>query len=315
MVGALHIPVLLDEMLENLSPKDGEVYVDGTFGAGGYSRAILKSADCKVYAIDRDPNVEKLAKELMKEFPGRLEFIQGNFGDVEKLLSDKGITKVDGIVLDVGVSSMQLDQAERGFSFSKDGPLDMRMSGEGQTACDIVNSFGEKELADIIYKFGDERKSRIIARAIVKAREERPIETTGQLSSIIHSVIRAGKSKIDVSTKTFQALRIWINDELGELEKALNAAENILAVGGRLVVISFHSLEDSIVKKFLKDKSQGDEIGNRHMPVVHGGEKQKIFRLIKRKAVKPGDEEISNNVRSRSSRLRAAIKIYQGDVK
>ena len=235
-----HYPVMLNEMLEYVSPKDGEVYVDGTFGAGGYSRALLQAADCKVYAIDRDPNVKQLAEELEAEFPGRIELLIGRFSDMERLLKDAGVEKVDAVVLDIGVSSMQIDQAQRGFSFMRQGPLDMRMSQQGIDAAYVVNNTDEQQLADIIYKYGGEKKSRRVASAIVKARAEQPITTTSELASIVRSVVRMAKDKIDPATRTFQALRIWVNDELGELRDALEASEKVLVTYGRLVVVTFH---------------------------------------------------------------------------
>jgi 16S rRNA (cytosine1402-N4)-methyltransferase len=308
-----HISVMLDEMLEYLSPKDGEVYVDGTFGAGGYSKAILKAANCKVYAIDRDPTVIKIADELKKEFPGRVELLVGKFSDMQRLLAEAGVSKIDGVVLDIGVSSMQIDEAERGFSFMREGPLDMRMSGEGVDAAYVVNNTGEKELADIIYKYGDEKMSRRVAKAIVDAREQEPITTTKKLAEIIRSVVRGGKDKIDPATRTFQALRIWVNDELGELRGALGAAENVLAPNGRLVVITFHSLEDSIVKDFFNEKSGKTEGVSRHVPVIESNIKAVSFKILTKKALAPTDGEVAVNVRSRSAKLRAASKLYSGE--
>lgn len=303
-----HTPVLLNEVVANLAPTAGEVYVDGTFGAGGYSRAILKEADCTVYAIDRDPNVRELFNELSSEFKGRIELLLGNFGDMAQLLNSIKIDKVDGIVLDIGVSSMQIDTPERGFSFMHDGPLDMRMGGDGISAYDFVNTTREREMADIIYKYGGEKKSRRVARAIVEARSEKPISTTGELARIIRSVVRASRDKIDPATRTFQAIRIWVNDELGELERALNAAEDLLKPGGRLVVVSFHSLEDSIVKNFLNEKSGKDKGVSRHMPIALENKKDISFEIITKKALTPTDEEIARNIRSRSAKLRAARK-------
>jgi len=309
-----HYPVMLNEMLEYVSPKDGEVYVDGTFGAGGYSRALLQAADCKVYAIDRDPNVKQLAEELEAEFPGRIELLVGRFGDMERLLKEAGVEKVDGVVLDIGVSSMQIDQAERGFSFMRNGPLDMRMSQEGVDAAYVVNNTDEKELADIIYKYGGEKKSRRVASAIIKARAENPITTTSELAKVVRSVVRMAKDKIDPATRTFQALRIWVNDELGELRSALDGAEKVLAPYGRLVVVTFHSLEDAMVKEFVNKKSGKQEGVSRHLPLPTKEVAQATFRPIKNKAIKPSDEEISINVRSRSAKLRAAEKLDTGGI-
>ena len=302
-----HYPVMLPEVLQYMEPKDGEVYVDGTFGAGGYTRALLESADCKVYAIDRDPHVKVTAEKLAKEFPGRIELLCGNFGDMHHLLKTHGVEQVDGIVLDVGVSSMQLDQGERGFSFMKDGPLDMRMSCEGQTAADFVNQASEKELANVIYRYGGEKRSRHVARAIVTARVNEPVETTGQLARIVRSVVRSSpKEKIDPATRTFQAIRIWINDELGELENALKAAEELLSDEGRLIVVSFHSLEDSIVKQFLNEKSGRNQGVSRHMVWQAQVAPTAAFELLIKKPVTPSEKELDENIRSRSAKLRAA---------
>ncbi|PIR39411.1 MAG: 16S rRNA (cytosine(1402)-N(4))-methyltransferase [Alphaproteobacteria bacterium CG11_big_fil_rev_8_21_14_0_20_39_49] len=309
-----HYPVMLNEMLEYVSPKDGEVYVDGTFGAGGYSRALLQAADCKVYAIDRDPNVKQLAEELEAEFPGRIELLIGRFSDMERLLKDAGVEKVDAVVLDIGVSSMQIDQAQRGFSFMRQGPLDMRMSQQGIDAAYVVNNTDEAQLADIIYKYGGEKKSRRVASAIVKARAEKPITTTSELASIVRSVVRMAKDKIDPATRTFQALRIWVNDELGELRDALESAERLLAPYGRLVVVTFHSLEDAIVKEFVNKKSGKNEGVSRHLPIVEKKMASATFRPLCNKAVKPSEEEISINIRSRSAKLRAAEKLDTGGI-
>ena len=297
-----HYPVMLPEVLEALSPVDGGIYVDGTFGAGGYAKAILESADCKVVAIDRDPDAQKRAEDMGER---RLIFLRGCFGDVEMLLREAGIGKVDGFVLDLGVSSFQLDEAERGFSFKQSGPLDMRMDPlSGQSAASIIAHTDEKDLADLIYRYGEERKSRRIARKIVEFRRETPIETTGQLAEIVRSCLpRAKHGEIDPATRTFQALRIAVNDELGELERALQAAEKVLKPGGKMVVVSFHSLEDSLVKRFFKSKSGGEGV-SRHVP--QHDEVPASFELLSRKAVKPSDDEVAENARSRSARLRGA---------
>ena len=306
---------MLSEVLRSLDPKDGQIYVDGTFGAGGYTQALLQEKNCKVYAIDRDPHVKMLADELQERFPGRIEFLVGCFGDMKQLLEEKGIHKVDGIVLDIGVSSMQLDDGMRGFSFKHDGPLDMRMSGKGVSAADIVNSMDETELADIIYQFGGEKKSRRVAKAIVSARAKEPITTTKQLADIVRSVVRMTGHKIDPATRTFQALRIWVNDELGELTRALEASEAILNPGGRVVVVTFHSLEDSIVKRFFKEKSGQVPGVSRHVLVANENTpRAEIFSILTRKALVPTDAEIQRNPRSRSAKLRAAIKTQVGEV-
>ncbi len=302
-----HYPVMLPEVLAALSPSDGEVYVDGTFGAGGYTRAILDAADCHVYAIDRDENAVSVANNLKGQYGDRFTFLRGCFGDVKSLLDDAGAGQVDGFVLDVGVSSMQLDQAERGFSFRFDGPLDMRMDiSAGQTAADIVNAYEESDLANLIYEYGEEKKSRRIARKIVEVRKEKPFERTSELAESIRAVMpKSYKDKIDPATRTFQALRIAVNDELGELDRALAASENVLKEDGRLVVVSFHSLEDGRVKRFLREK-EGGEQGSRHLPQVKLT--SPIFKPIKKKAIKPSDKEVSENPRSRSARLRAAVR-------
>ncbi|PCJ98651.1 MAG: 16S rRNA (cytosine(1402)-N(4))-methyltransferase [Zetaproteobacteria bacterium] len=306
-----HYPVMMPEVLAALSPQDGGVYVDGTFGAGGYTRAILEAADCTVYAIDRDDNAQAAAKECKEQYGERFVFLRGCFGDVKALLHAAGVDRVGGFVLDVGVSSMQIDEAERGFSFRFDGPLDMRMDvkGGGQTAADIVNSYEEEALANLIYQYGDERKSRHIAHRIVQMRAETPFERTLELAEAVRSVIpRTHKDKIDPATRTFQALRIAVNDELGELDRALDSAEDVLLEGGRLVVVSFHSLEDRRVKRFLKDKSNTRPKGSRHLPQTSDDDVCPVFDLYSRKAIKPSDVEVSENPRSRSARLRGGIR-------
>ena len=297
---------MLSEVLDALSPVDGGVYVDGTFGAGGYAKAILDAADCKVVAIDRDPDAQKRADEMQSD---RLIFIRGCFGDVEQLLADAGIEKVDGFVLDLGVSSFQLDEAERGFSFRYDAPLDMRMDAEsGQSAAELIANTDEKQLADLIYQYGEERKSRRIAKKIVELRRDAPIETTFQLAEIVRSCLpKPRHNEIDPATRTFQAMRIAVNDELGELERALDSAENILKPGGKMVVVSFHSLEDGMVKRFFRDQSGGAGV-SRYQPETTT---INTFELLSRKAIKPSEKEIDENPRSRSARLRAAV--YVGD--
>ncbi|HRK25132.1 MAG TPA: 16S rRNA (cytosine(1402)-N(4))-methyltransferase RsmH, partial [Beijerinckiaceae bacterium] len=262
-----HIPVLRSEALAALAPVPGGVYVDGTFGAGGYSRALLAlHPDIRVIAIDRDPAAIAGGAELVAASGGRLSLIQGCFGDLDTLVRDSGVGSVDGVVLDIGVSSMQIDEALRGFSFRADGPLDMRMSSEGDSAAEIVNHADEAEIADILYHFGEERLSRPIARAIVGERKVRPFETTRQLADLIGRVVRSRPGDIHPATRSFQALRIAVNDELGELVRALHGAERLLKPGGRLAVVSFHSLEDRIVKVFLAARS-GRGGGSRHAPV------------------------------------------------
>ena len=307
-----HISVLLDEAINYLSPKDGGVYVDGTFGAGGHTRAILQAADCSVYAIDRDDSVKKFVAELKEEFGDRITFIQGCFGDMEELLRENGVDKVDGILLDIGVSSMQIDTPMRGFSFSHDGPLDMRMGSEGESAADFVNNYEEEEIANVIYKYGDERKSRAIARLIVKAREEDgPIMTTERLAGIVKRAVRSYNDKINPATRTFQALRMWVNDELGELEKGLEASKNMLKIGGRVVIVTFHSGEDSIVKQFFNDLCGKGAGVSRYQPLPTQDLSAPIFKLVTRKAIKPSDDEVNDNIRARSAKIRAAEKISE----
>lgn len=305
-----HFPVMLNEVLENISPKDGEVYVDGTFGAGGYTKAFLDSADCTVIAIDRDPAALERANDLKGDYGDRLIFIQGCFGDALELVKAAGFDQVDGFVLDVGVSSMQFDQAERGFSFRFDGPLDMRMdTSSGRTAADIVNETEQDDLANIIYQYGEERLSRRIARRIVQEREEQKIETTSRLADIVRAVVPSSpKDKIDPATRTFQALRIAVNDELGELTRGLIAAEKLLKSAGRLVVVSFHSLEDGIVKAFMYERSGRHENSSRHLPFSPVQSQEPTFTLLKRKALAPSNSEIQKNSRSRSAKLRSAIR-------
>lgn len=309
VASARHVPVMYDPMLSFMAPKDGETYVDGTFGAGGYTRGLLEASNCNVIAIDRDKQVLPTAEAFSKEFAGRFTLLLGPFGNMESLLKAHGVEKVDGVVLDIGVSSMQLDQPERGFSFKQDGPLDMRMSGEGSDAADFVNHSSEEQIADVIYQYGGERMSRRIAKAIVEKRNIEPFTRTGQLAELVRSIVRQGKGKIDPATRTFQAIRIWVNDELGELERALEAAERILAPGGRLVVVTFHSLEDALVKRFLKARSPKKEhvskyAKNGEKPL----EKHETFRIVTHKSVLPEKKEVEHNVRARSAKLRAAIR-------
>ena len=307
-VGGLtrHIPVMLSEVLAALAPKDGDVIVDGTFGAGGYAKAILDAADCKLIAIDRDAEAFRLGGELSEHYPGRLIAMLGRYSEMESLAESEGFSAIDGVTLDLGVSSMQLDQAERGFSFAHDGPLDMRMGPEGPTAADLVNSLGEKELADIIYVFGEERRSRAIAKAIVARRAEAPITRTGELADIVVGVL--GRKRDETkhpATRTFQAFRLYLNAELDELAKGLSAAERLLKVGGRLVVVTFHSLEDRIAKRFFASRSAPGPKGSRHLPDQVGETFAPSFQLLNRRPLEPGNDEIRRNPRARSARLRA----------
>lgn len=302
MVAQKHIPVMLREVLENLAPKDGEVYVDATFGNGGYTEAVLNSADCKVIAIDRDPNVAERVSELKGKYGNRFEFRSGQFGNFKTLINEP----INGAVFDIGVSSMQLDQSERGFSFSKEAPLDMRMSCSGRTAADIVNETPEKELADLIYKYGEERKSRQIAFKIAEYRKTKQITTTKELADIIYSVIHKTPNSIDPATRTFQALRIAVNNELDELENGLKGAVELLKPQGRLVVVTFHSLEDRIVKTYFNEQSGKTTGVSRYMPVVPQTNDASLMNCTK--AILPSQEEIEENKRARSAKLRCAVK-------
>jgi 16S rRNA (cytosine1402-N4)-methyltransferase len=296
-----HIPVMLDEVLEVLSPRDGAHYIDGTFGGGGYARAILEAADCRVLGIDRDPAAIARGQDLVRHFGGRLTLVEGEFGHMNDYVSG-----TDGIVLDLGVSSFQFDQPERGFSFAKDGPLDMRMSLSGMSAADFVNSADEYELARVIARYGEEKNARRIARAVVKAR---PVTGTAQLAAIVAQAQgpAALRHAIHPATRTFQGLRIHVNDELGELTRGLDAALDILRPHGRLAVVSFHSLEDRIVKQFLNSRSTAAPRASRHAPQTAAA--KPLFTLITAKARQPGEAEIARNPRARSARLRAGEKL------
>lgn len=304
-----HVPVMLNEVLEHLKPTDKQIYVDGTFGAGGYTQAFLDSADCTVVAIDRDPAAVNRAQTLKAKYGDRLVFIQGCFGDVEDLLASAGFEKIDGFVLDIGVSSMQIDEPERGFSFRFDGPLDMRMdTSKGETAADIVNTYDQKDLADIIFNFGEERHSRRVARKIVEQRKEKEFTTTAELAAAVRSVVPRGNDDIDPATRTFQALRIAVNDELGELDRALDSAERILKPGGRMIVVSFHSLEDARVKLHFRKQSGNEPRMSRYAPPDLSQKTKAPFELVSKKSIKPSEEEQRSNPRARSARLRAAIR-------
>lgn len=303
-----HVPVMLPAMLKALAPLPGQRFIDATFGAGGYTRAILDAAHCGVLALDRDPSVIAEGKGLLSQYPGRLFLAETPFSHLETAAHQIGWQSVDGVVFDLGVSSMQLDEAERGFSFMQDGPLDMRMSGHGMSAADVVNSFEKDELANLIYEFGEERRSRAIASAIVEARMNAPFERTAQLAGLVASVLgrRPGDAK-HPATRTFQALRIFVNDELRELEKALHSAERMLVPGGRLVVVSFHSLEDRIVKQFLSQRSKRRAAVSRHLPMDKESAPP-TFEVVNRHGTEPDAEEIVKNPRARSARLRWGIR-------
>jgi 16S rRNA (cytosine1402-N4)-methyltransferase len=303
-----HTPVLLKEVIEVLRPRDGGIYVDGTFGAGGYATAILESARCRVWAIDRDPAAVARGAALAERFSGRLVVVEGRFGQMDRLLGHEGLSLVNGIALDLGVSSPQIDAPERGFSFRLDGPLDMRMAGTGSdggaSAAEVVNSLPEAELAELIFRYGEERRARRVARAIVAARREKPIERTLELAEIVRKVVRRAADGRDPATRTFQALRIHVNDELGELQRGLEAAERLLSPDGRLAVVAFHSLEDRIAKDFLAARSGHGPGVSRHLPAME--HPAPSFERLFKRAKRPDAAECAVNPRARSARLRAA---------
>jgi 16S rRNA (cytosine1402-N4)-methyltransferase len=300
---ALHIPVLGRPAVDFLKVRDGGVYIDATFGAGGYSVAILGLADAQVIGIDRDQSAIAAGADLVQQAAGRLTLIEDRFANLDAAARDCGFNAVDGVVLDLGVSSMQLDKAERGFSFRLDGPLDMRMGADGPSAADIVAAASERDLANIIFLLGEERHSRGVARAIVKARASAPILTTLALAAIVGRVVHSRPGDIHPATRTFQALRIFVNDELGELVAALEAAERILKPGGRLVAVSFHSLEDRIVKLFLAGRAE-TRGGSRHAPELK--RPQPTFAVLTKRPVVADTQELARNPRARSAKLRAA---------
>jgi len=302
-VAAPHVPVLLDEVIAGLAPRAGETHVDGTFGAGGYTRAILEKGAFRVYAFDRDPDAIQEGAALEASSGGRLTLVPERFSRMRQALADRGVETVDGVALDIGVSSMQLDRADRGFSFQADGPLDMRMAQEGESAADFLNRAPEEAIADVIYRYGDEPKSRRIARAIVAAR---PIQRTGQLAEVVRKALgwHAGMKK-DPATRTFQAIRIHLNEELQELEGGLEAAEQVLAPGGRLAVVTFHSLEDRVVKRFLKERSGDVPSGSRHLPEQARSAPEASFEAVAR-PVRACADEVRANPRARSATLRVA---------
>ena len=301
-----HIPVMLSEVIEALEPRDGKHFIDGTFGAGGYSRGLLESARCNVLAIDRDPGTAKFAKLLESDFPGRLKFVLGRYAEMREIAEREGLAAVDGVAVDLGVSSMQLDAPERGFSFSRDGPLDMRMGDGGQTASDLVNELSEDHLATIIATLGEEKRARSIARAIVARRKEGPITRTSELADTVARVLgRRHDDPKHPATRTFQALRLYLNDELLELARGLSAAEHLLEPKGRLAVVTFHSLEDRIAKRFLASRSTAAPRSSRHMPDQGRSTFLPSFRLLNRRPLSPTKEEIRLNPRARSARLRA----------
>ena len=298
-----HIPVLGAEAVDMLSPRDGGIYVDATFGAGGYSRAILDAADTRVIGIDRDRTAIAGGFDLVDRSDGRLTLVEDRFSNLAEVCAAQGARVVDGVVMDVGVSSMQVDEAGRGFSFRLDGPLDMRMGQDGPTAADVIAKASEADLANIIYIFGEERHSRAVARAVVAARKDTPMTTTRALAEIVSKVVWAKPGEIHPATRTFQALRIFVNEELDELRLALAAAERVLKPGGRLVVVSFHSLEDRMVKNFLSEHGKTGG-GSRHLPEM--AQSAPSFRILTKRPVTAGDDELRTNPRARSAKLRAA---------
>jgi len=299
---ARHVPVLIRPAIELLNVHDGGVYIDGTFGAGGYSHAILAAANAQVIGIDRDRGAVARGADLVAASGGRLTLVEENFSALDRVARKFGHESLDGVVLDLGVSSMQLDQAERGFSFRLDGPLDMRMGADGPSAADVVARASERSLADIIFQLGEERRSRAVARAIVAARGQAPIRTTMALAEIVARVVHVRPGTIHPATRTFQALRIFVNDELAELAAALAAAERILKASGRLAVVTFHSLEDRIVKTFLAERS-GTAGVSRHRPDVEAP--APTFRILTKRPIAPDEAEIADNPRARSAKLRA----------
>ncbi|HEV7265362.1 MAG TPA: 16S rRNA (cytosine(1402)-N(4))-methyltransferase RsmH [Falsiroseomonas sp.] len=304
-----HIPVLLQEVMATLQPRSGATYLDATFGGGGYAASILAAADCTLWAIDRDPDAIARGATLAARHPGRLHLVHARFGDMLETLAARGVTQLDGVVMDLGVSSFQLDEAERGFSFRAEGPLDMRMGREGPSAAELVNTLPEAELARIIAEFGEERHARRVARAILRARTEAPIETTDRLAEIVRRAVPRDPSGLDGATRSFQALRIAVNDELGEVERGLAAAMQLLAPGGRLAVVAFHSLEDRIVKRAMAEASGRAGSPSRHDPSSLLARAAPRFALLTPRALRPGAAETDANPRARSARLRSLERL------
>lgn len=307
-----HVPVMLAEVLGLLRPRAGSTYLDATFGGGGYSRAILDAADCTVFALDRDPDAISRGAALAARHPGRLHLIEGRFGDMVSLLAARGVSALDGVVFDVGVSSYQLDEPARGFSFRADGPLDMRMGRHGPSAADLVNTLPERDLAALLAELGEERHARRVARAILRARAEAPIETTARLAAIVRAAVPRGEDGIDPATRSFQGLRIAVNDELGELARGLSGAISLLAPGGRIIAVSFHSLEDRIVKRALAEAAGRGANPSRHDPAALAAPRPSArLRLLTQKPLVPGEAETAANPRARSARLRAAERLAE----
>jgi 16S rRNA (cytosine1402-N4)-methyltransferase len=303
--GGHHVPVLLDAVLAALMPRDEATYVDGTFGGGGYSAALLEAARCRVLGIDRDPEAVRRGAALAARHPARLQLIEGRFGDMDRLVRARTQDPIAGVALDLGVSSQQVDSAGRGFSFRLDGPLDMRMGRDGTSAADLISRLEEGDLAELIRNLGEERYARRVARAIVAARRRTPIRRTGELADIVRAAIPSREPGLDPATRTFQALRIAVNDELGELDRGLAAAERLLMPGGRLAVVAFHSLEDARVKTFLRRRSGAVTGSSRHLPPAAAA-LPPTFKLLTRRPIRPSADEIARNPRARSARLRAA---------
>jgi len=305
-----HVPVLLSQVLAALAPKAGERYIDGTYGGGGYADAVLEAAPgAHLLGLDRDPAAIAAGRAAIDRHKGRLILVEGRFSELERIAGEHGFVPADGVVLDIGVSSMQLDDPARGFSFQADGPLDMRMSATGPTAAEVLNTAEEAKLADILFHLGEERSARAIARRIVAQRRESPFARTSDLADLVVRVL--GRESIagrHAATRTFQALRIYVNDELGELARGLVAAERILAPGGRLVVVSFHSLEDRLVKHFLKERGQPEARGSRHLPPQAGHGRRPSFLFVNQAPVSPTQQEIAANRRARSAKLRAVVR-------
>ena len=307
-----HIPVMADAVLTSLAPRDGESFLDGTFGGGGYAEAILNAADCNVWGIDQDPAAVSRGAKLAKIYADRLHVMEGRFSEMESLLSANGVTGIDGVALDLGVSSFQLSDSDRGFSFQSDGPLDMRMGARGRTAAEVVNEEDESSLRQLIQTYGEERHARRIARSIVSERSREQINTTRRLADIVARAMPRvpGRShrEIHPATRTFQALRIYVNDEIGELKRGLVAAERLLNPRGRLAIVSFHSLEDREVKQFLRSRGGSRPRKSRHSPPEPVEAALPTFELLFRGVRRPSESETSHNPRARSARLRAAVR-------
>lgn len=305
-----HMPVMADEVLAALDPHDGEVIVDGTFGGGGYAMAVMQAADCRVVGIDRDPDAIARGEMLRASSGGRLTLISGAFGAMDTLVAQAGFSGADGVTLDLGVSSDQIDRADRGFSFQVDGPLDMRMSAEGPSAADAVNSLDADAIARILWLYGEEKKSRALARAIITARGEAPILRTRQLAAVCERVLGRSHDGPHPATRTFQALRIYVNDELGQLVRGLSAAERLLRPRGRLAVVSFHSLEDRIVKNFMNARAGRVSNPSRHAPAAPHASIAPSFALMRKGAQTASVEELRRNPRARSAKLRTAQRTH-----